>query len=124
MNRSHDRDDKQPGYADLVEELVATSWRRPAPSAHAALQRSIDFTILQGLIAQVSSAEAPPQVRAVALDGLLELDAWLAGQSPQDSNWRAHYRFARAQIAALQDNVAALPPIASVKPPPGSPIGD
>jgi hypothetical protein len=123
MNRIHDRDNKQPGYAELVEGLLAASWRRPLPSAHAALQRSVDFAILQSLMAQVSSAEAAPQVRAVALDGLLELDAWLAGQSPQDSNWRAHYRFARAQIAALQSNVAALPPIESVKPPPGSPIG-
>jgi hypothetical protein len=124
MNRTHDQDNKQPGYSDLVEGLLAASWRRPLPTAHVALQRSVDFAILRGLMAQVSSPEAPPQVRAVALDGLLELDTWLALQSPQDPNWRAHYRFARAQIAALQTNVAALPPIVGVTPPPGSPIGD
>ena len=124
MNRYHDQEHVQPAYAELVTQLLAASWRRPAPSAHGALQRSVDAMVLQGLMAQVSSAEVPSQVRAVALDGLLELDDWLARQSPADSNWRAHYRFARAQIAAVRNNVDALPPISRVLPPPGSPIGD
>jgi len=71
------------------------------------------------------SSEADVQVRAIALDTVEQLDSWLASHisSEADSDWRAHYRFARFNIERMRTDPASIKQLTPVKVPPGSPIG-
>jgi len=70
-----------------------------------------------------ANPQVQPQARAVALDQLIELDAWIGAQvSRAPADWRAHYRFVSDQIRRFLANPEAMPPQTPLKAPPGSPI--
>ena len=115
---------KQPGFFNLLAEIMQATWyRESATGADAPLQRVVNMAVLQRLMMLAANGEAQAQVRALAFDQLTELENWLV--SAQDSaavDWRAHYRFAAEQIRRFRANPEAMSPLMPVTVPPGSPI--
>ena len=124
MINNHALDPEQPGFAELVRAVLEATWySRAAPDEDAELRRVVDDTVLQRLMMLAANPQVQPQARAVALDQLIELDAWIGAQvSRAPADWRAHYRFASDQIRRFLANPEAMPPQTPLKAPPGSPI--
>jgi hypothetical protein len=112
------------GFAAITEGLLGASWFVDADGGgELSIQRQTSMQVLYGLLGLAFDTTADTQVRAISLAAVQELDAWLAKQSTRDTAMRAHYAFARHEIARLQDNPAAIESLAPVAVPPGSPIG-
>jgi hypothetical protein len=87
------------------------------------VRRVVNDTVLQRLMMLAANPLVQAQARAVALDQLIELDAWIGAQvSRAPADWRAHYRFASDQIRRFLANPEAMPQQTPLKAPPGSPI--
>ncbi len=117
-------DETQPGFAELIGRLLDATWySRQAPVEDAGLRRIVNNAVLDRLMALAAKPDAQPQARAIALDQLIELDAWISNQITRaPADWRAHYRFAADQIRRFLANPAAVPPATPLQAPPGSPI--
>ncbi len=124
MINAHAADAAQPGFAELLDAVFDATWYEAKPVARdAELHRVVNTAVLQRLMALAAHADAQPQVRALAFDKLVELDAWLQSRlGDTDPGWRAHYRFAADQIRRFIEN-PGIAPLAPPAPPPGSPIG-
>lgn len=124
MNNNQARSAAQPGFPDLLDQvLAATLYASPQEGNAGALQRVVHVATLERLLRLASEARVEPQVRAESLDALLALKLWLERQVPVSSpKWRAHYLFAAAQISRVLDDPAALEGLEGLPVPPGSPI--
>ncbi|MBN7798709.1 zinc-dependent metalloprotease [Parahaliea mediterranea] len=124
MNNNRARSAAQPGFPDLLDALLTATWYAPAESGQAgALRRVVNMEILERLQRLAGNGRAQPQARAEALDALLALRDWLGQQaSSAVPKWRAHYRFAAAQIQRFVDDPQAMAGMEALKAPPGSPI--
>ncbi len=125
LNMQHAQDPAMPNFAELLHQLMSTTWfaagQTDLSPAQAALQRREQVSVLEHLLKLVSNTHVSVQVRADALDTLLNLDEWLARQSTGSQAWRAHYRYAAARLTALQEG-EGLEGTQTTMPPPGSPI--
>ncbi|MFV0277635.1 MAG: hypothetical protein ACK5HY_10680, partial [Parahaliea sp.] len=124
MNNNRARSAAQPGFADVLDAVVTATWYATVQRGNAGvLQRVVNIAALDRLQRLAGSAAAQPQTRAEALDALLALQDWLQQQAPlAPPDWRAHYRFAAAQIERFLDDPAAFAGLQGVRVPPGSPI--
>lgn len=123
---AHSRQPDLPGFAELTDSLLRTTWyagRRPGFDAE--IQRTTNDLVLVRLMLLAANEAADAQVRAVAFDAIAGLDDWLARRIAGESNaqWRAHYRLARHRIERMRDDPASLEALLPVRPPPGSPVG-
>ena len=106
--------------------MMSASWyANHASGQQAEIQRLTNKLVLEELLRLALNEQANAQVRALALDSVATLNAWLQERinSERDVPWRAHYRAATALIDAAEadpDRIRALPPVTV---PPGSPIG-
>ena len=126
MNVLHARRADQPAFSEVLEGLLAASWRASRPLGEAAaIQRRLDSQVLERLMLLGNDADADSQVQAQALDTVNRLDRWLeqGADREADAEWRAHYNHARLRIERMRDDPSTLEKIAPVEPPPGSPIG-
>ena len=113
-----------PGFTAVTAGLLDNSfYERPAGGQTGIIQRQTNLQVLQGLLRLAFDQNASGEVRALALDAVKGLDAWLKKQSPRDATWRAHYTFALYEIEKVLHNPALLESTAPVTVPPGSPIG-
>jgi len=113
-----------PGFAAVSDGLLKASWYAdPSSGVDAAIRRQTSMQVLYGLLGLALNGSADTDVRAQAMAAVDGLERWLAKQSPRDAALRAHYAFARHEIARLLDDPAALDTVAPVTVPPGSPIG-
>jgi hypothetical protein len=113
-----------PGFAAIASGLLDASWYAEADSGvEAQIRRQTSMQVMYGLLGLAFDANADTQVRALALAAVQELDAWLAKRSTRDTAMRAHYAFARHEIARLLDDPAAIETLVPPPVPPGSPIG-
>ncbi|MBT8131716.1 MAG: zinc-dependent metalloprotease, partial [Gammaproteobacteria bacterium] len=120
----HAMDSTQPAFDEVLDGLLGATWYSGDANQHAELQRVVETTVLQKLIALAANPDAQAQVRAIALDRLDELNVRAVRRvSSAGPAWRAHYRFAADQIQRFLDDPSASAPIKMVAPPPGSPIG-
>lgn len=109
------------GFADVIDGLLAVSWFDASDDLP--LQRVNGQIVLHRLMLLSVDPAIDPQVRAAALAAVNRLDAWLALQTPNGRDTRAHYEFARFQIDRMRQDPASVEAILPVSPPPGSPIG-
>lgn len=126
MIASNARQADMPGFGELAESLMRTTWyssRRARIEGE--LQRTTNSLVLERLMLLSVDQEADAQVRAIAFDAIADLDDWLEARLARESNenWRAHYRLARYQIERMRDDPASLDTLLPVTPPPGSPVG-
>jgi len=122
----HARDIKYPGLAEVIEEIITTTWKSThSNSYHAEIQRTVNHAVLTHLLGLATDKTASPQVRAIALLKLDELKEWLTGQidTTNDINQKAHFLFGEKMIAQFQKNPESFVPPAPLAIPPGAPIG-
>lgn len=123
---SNARQPTMPGFGELADDLLRATWYGAQPSGiEGELQRATNNLTLERLMALAVDKDADTQVRAIALDTVNSLDAWLTPRatSANDSRWRAHYGFARFRIAQMRSDPASIEQVETVTVPPGEPIG-
>jgi hypothetical protein len=120
------RDATLPGFGELTGDLMRATWYGSRGSGlDAEIQRAVNMLALERMMMLAISDAADAQVRAIALDEINRLDAWLAPRaaSENDPAWRAHYGFGRFRIEQMRNDPASVEQIAPVTVPPGEPIG-
>jgi Met-zincin/Domain of unknown function (DUF5117) len=126
MIEYHALNSSNPDFIELVDDLLAATWKAPPSSGYyGAIQRIVDSVVLEHFITLAASDRASAQVRGVALLKLDELGKWMATQAPaaQNPDMRAHFFFAKSQIDRFEKNFRDwLPPAPPILPE-GDPIG-
>ena len=121
------RDPKQPSWGEVLDALLAATWRAPRqPGFAGEVQRTVEDTVLYDLMTLVADKDASAQVRAVASSRLTQLREWARTAVTADANQKAHLTFAAAQIKRFEDDPEKVlkemtPPLEA---PPGQPIGE
>jgi hypothetical protein len=126
MIEYHARDANNPGFDELLNDVLATTWKAPtAPGYAGAIQRTVNAVVLSHLMALAADEHASSQVRAVALLKLDELKKWITSQENlvKDVETRAEFFFAKNQIDHFEKNPAEVHVTAPATPPAGDPIG-
>jgi hypothetical protein len=126
MIEYHARDAGNPGFDELLDELLAATWKsRPEAGYKAAIQNTVNAVALNHLMMLANNEHASTPVRAMAFMKLDQLKKWLASQEPllKDSSARAEFMFARNQIDHFEKNPAEVHATAPSTPPAGDPIG-
>jgi hypothetical protein len=121
----HARDNGNPDFKEVVDALLASTWKSPAPknAYHAEIARAVQSLTVSELMELAADSSAAPQVRAVATEALRGLSAWLklpvsAGINP------AHRSATREDIERfLARPDAVRKQTAPLATPPGDPIG-
>jgi hypothetical protein len=123
----HARDARNPGLGEVIEKILAATWKAPAASGYAGeIQHTVNAIVLGDLMSLAANERASNQVRAVASYEIEQLKNWLARQrsaATADENQRAFIYYSLEQIKRFQDDprkVNLTPPQA---PPDGQPIG-
>jgi hypothetical protein len=95
----HSRGQANPDFKEVVDALVARTWKMavPANAYHAGIQRAVQSLTITRLMDLAANAEAAPQVRAVAVDALREIDA-IAKTPAAASATATHRRATRDDI--------------------------
>ncbi|MDZ7716605.1 MAG: zinc-dependent metalloprotease [Balneolaceae bacterium] len=115
------------GFAEMVEEVMNSSWKRQTQSGYeGAVQRAVNFVVLYNLIQLAMDDNASNQVRAIAHAQLKNLQTWLSAEvlGSEDAQWQAAYRYGLKMIDDYENNPERIQQITPpLSPPPGSPIG-
>ncbi|HTQ85117.1 MAG TPA: zinc-dependent metalloprotease [Candidatus Solibacter sp.] len=125
----HSQDAKMPGLEEIVDRLLAATWKAPRSASNSGgysseVGRTVDDVALEHLFALAINEQAPAQVRAVTWSKLEELRKWLGAQSGvTDAAQRAHFGYAAARIAVFQKNPKEWKPAPATQVPEGQPIG-
>lgn len=122
----HARDARAPGLGEVIDKLIAATWRRaPVRGLAQEAGRAADHVALHHLMALSANDAAGVSVRAIATQKIEQLRAWLASQGSvtTDPDQKAHFAYAVEQIKKFREDPkpASLPRLA--EPPPGMPIG-
>jgi len=126
MVASSARNATLPGFDELTGDLLRATWYGPRGNGlDAEIRRAVNMLALERLMMLAVHEDADAQVRAIALDEINRLDAWLAPRAAgeNDAAWRAHYGFGRFRIAQMKNDPGSVEQIAPVTVPPGEPIG-
>jgi Met-zincin/Domain of unknown function (DUF5117) len=127
MIEYHALDPKYPGFAELVDDLLAATWKDQAMPGYAgAIQRTVDSVVLDQLIMLAADDHSSDEVRAMASLKLDELKRWIAAEMPsrKEEATRAQFFFAEMQIDHFQKNPADVHLTAPAMLPEGDPIGN
>ena len=122
----HARNAETPGLEEVLEAIVAATWKAPRSSGYSAeVSRIVDNVVLYDLMALAAAESCPAQVRAVANLKLAGLAVWLdhTAESTTDDAQRAHLGFAIGQIRRFLEDPKKFAPPAIDLPPDGPPIG-
>ena len=122
----HARDQRNPGLAEVIDRILAATWKAPAATDYAGeIQRSVDMIVLFDLMGLASGERASNQVRAIASWKLEQLKNWLTSQSrlAADENRRAFLFYSLDQIKRFQDDPKKMNLTPAQQPPDGQPIG-
>ena len=122
----HALDQRNPGLAEVIDKILAATWKAPAATGYAGeIQHTVDTVLLSDLMALASSDRAPNQARAIASWKLEQLKTWLATQSRlrTDENQRAFLYYSVDQIKRFQEDPKKMNLTPAQQPPDGQPIG-
>ena len=113
-----------PGFAAITRGLLEASWYADKhDGVNGPMQRQTNMQVLYGLLGLAFDGAADADVRALALAAVKDLDRRLTRRTSRDATTRAHYEFARHEIARLLEDPAAIDKVSPATVPPGSPIG-
>ena len=122
----HARDSANPGLDDVLEAIIAATWKSNHPSGYnGEIQNTVDDVALYDLMALAANEHATDEVRAIAALKLHEvkdlLNSPTAGrQSIPD---QAHIFFAATRIDQFEKDPKRLDLTPPIEPPDGPPIG-
>jgi hypothetical protein len=122
----HARDPRNPGLAEVIDRILAATWKARAATGYAGeIQHCVNTIILLDLMALASGERATNQVRAIASWKLEQLKNWMTSQTrlAVDENQRAFLFYAREQIKRFQDDPKKMNLTPAQAPPDGQPIG-
>jgi len=122
----HARHAENPGLEEIIDALVAATWKSPRSSGYPAeIARSTDGVVLYDLMALSANEQASAQVRAIAALKLEQLRDWLATDQSgaKDEEERAHVFAAISQIVQFQKDPKQISVAPPPEPPDGPPIG-
>ena len=122
----HARDARNPGLTEVIDKILAATWKAPAADGYAGeIQQSVNAIILGDLMSLAANERAANQVRAIASWKLEQLKSWLALQrrSRVDENRRAFVYYTLEQIKHFQDDPKKMNLTPPQAPPDGPPIG-
>ncbi len=121
---NHARDPKQPGLEEVINALMAVTWKAPPASGYRGeVQKTVDNVVLYGLMALASNQQAQAQSRAIAFRELKKLKSRLSASRSNEESQRAHEAFAVWQIDRFEKDPKQIEMNAPVQPPAGAPIG-
>jgi Met-zincin/Domain of unknown function (DUF5117) len=126
MIEYHALDSTYPGFAELLDDLLAATWKaQPRSGYEGAIQRTVDSVVLDKLMTLAAEGQASQEVRAIVSLKLDELKRWVAAQAPsaKDEATRAQLFFAGTEIDHFQKNPAEVRLTTPAAPPEGDPIG-
>lgn len=119
----HSRDAANPGLEEVIDRLIAATWKTPRPAPRAAeTQRTIGSVVLYRLMLLAQSEQASEQARAIAFLKLDDLRKWLVARPPAGTAERAHAVYAAAAIRRFEDDPKKITVAKPADPPDGSPI--
>jgi hypothetical protein len=122
----HARDPRNPGLAEVIDKILAATWKAPAGKGYAAeIQHTVNTIVLADLMSLAANERALNQVRAVASWKLDQLKKWILAQSrvAVDENQRAFLFYSLDQIKRFQDDPKKMNLTPPQPPPDGQPIG-
>ncbi|MGB6482973.1 MAG: zinc-dependent metalloprotease [Candidatus Acidiferrales bacterium] len=126
MVEYHARDASYPGFAELVDDVLAATWKAaPATGYDGQIQQTVNAVVLNHLMALAADEQAASQTRAIASLKLDDLKSWMQTQlqSSSDESRRAEFFYGFHEIDGFQKNPAAIHLMHPVPPPAGDPIG-
>jgi hypothetical protein len=122
----HALDKANPDFGEVLEALVARTWRAGAPrdEYHAAVARAVQSLVVSRLMDLAADDSASPQVRGVAAEYLRSIMQGDAAATARDEATAVHLRSTREEIERFLARPDAprrrTPPPPA---PPGDPIG-
>jgi hypothetical protein len=122
----HARDARNPGLGEVIDKILASTWKAPAATGYAGeIQHTVNMIILNDLMSLASGERALNQVRAIASWKLDQLKTWATQQTrlTADENRRAFLYYAIEQIKRFQDDPRKINLTRPQAPPDGQPIG-
>ena len=120
----HARDGENPGLDEVIDRLLAASWKSPhGDASEAETARAIDAVVLHRLMQLAQNPQASAQARALAWLKLDDLRKWLLSRVSKVTAERAHFAYAAAQIKRFQIDPKSVTPDEPVAAPDGPPIG-
>jgi len=122
----HARDARNPGLGEVIDKILASTWKAPAATGFAGeIQHTVNMIILNDLMSLASGERALNQVRAIASWKLDQLKTWATQQTrlTADENRRAFLYYAIEQIKRFQDDPKKINLTRPQAPPDGQPIG-
>jgi hypothetical protein len=126
MIEFHAREAGNPGFDELLDDLINATWKiEPASGYTGAIQRVVNGVVLDQLMILAADQHASTQVRAILLLKLDDLKKSLASREPllKDAASRAEFFFARNQIDRFEKSPADVRSTLPAPPPAGDPIG-
>jgi hypothetical protein len=122
----HDRDARNPGFAEVLDKTIASTWKAPVGAGYnAEIQRTVNMVVLIDLMTLASGERASNQVRAISESRLALLREWLLHQQDltRDENQQAFLSYAANQIKRFQEDPKKMNLTKANDPPDGQPIG-
>jgi hypothetical protein len=121
----HARNPENPGFYDVLEAVLAATWKSPHGSGYnEQIASTVDNVVLYDLMTLSANDHATDEVRGIASLKLRELHDWLAtkpgGMAISD---KAHIFFTRQRIELFEKDPKHMDLTAPVEPPDGPPIG-
>lgn len=122
----HSRDERYPGFTDIINRLIDIGWKTSDTSAyHSEIRRVVANLILDQLMALTLQEESSSQVKAIAYDQVINLRDWLRSvfEKEKATEQKAFYRWTLMKIEKFEKNPAQSEIPAAAKRPDGPPIG-
>ncbi len=128
----HARDAKLPGFGEVLDKLIAATWKAPRCTTTAAdcafkneVHRTVDQVTLMNLLSLAANERASAQVRALASLKIEQLKNWAttASHTATDESQVAHLKFAVAQIKRFETDPKQMNLTRPAQLPDGPPIG-
>ncbi|TAH11413.1 MAG: hypothetical protein EAZ14_06645 [Runella slithyformis] len=118
-----------PSLEEVLDQLFKNTWQSTASRAGYAgeIARLVEKITLTHLLELTQNKEVTPQVNAVAMLKMQELNQWinarlLSKMATTDAKQRAHYLFAQNKLQNTQANHTETPLVTPLSPPDGQPI--
>src|SRR6185436_13050780 len=81
LGQFHARDAHNPGLDEVIDRVLAATWKAPAASGYAGeVQHTVNMVVLTNLMSLAANDRAANQVRAIASWKLEQLKTWLNAQ--------------------------------------------
>jgi hypothetical protein len=121
----HARNRENPSLNDVLEAVLAATWKSPHGSAYAdQIAMTVDNVVLYDLMTLAANDHASDEVRAIASLKLHELHDWLTAQTGGGIiSDKAHILFSKQRIELFEKDPKRIDLTPPVEPPDGPPIG-